>query len=101
MPAKPLIPSMIFRAWVQPPTATMVNSKDTGQNDKSQSAQTTSTRATPPKSHQTMAAEIKAASKRFKEPTSLLMSSTTPATNTGKAKMKSTGHNQVRDRKSV
>src|SRR5690625_7218606 len=43
-----------------------------------------------------MAADAKAASKRFKEPTSLLISSTTPATNTGKAAITNTGQSQVK-----
>ncbi|MNL28960.1 hypothetical protein D3C87_1506280 [compost metagenome] len=33
MPARPFMPSTIFSAWVQPPTANMVNSSDTGQYD--------------------------------------------------------------------
>ncbi len=33
MPARPFMPSTIFSAWVQPPTANMVNSSDTGQNE--------------------------------------------------------------------
>src|SRR5690625_11018 len=96
MPARPLMPSMMFKAWVQPPTATMVKSRDTGQKESNQSAHCTSTRTTPPNNHQAMAAEIKAANNRLSEPTSLLMSSTTPATKTGRAAINKTGHSQVR-----
>ncbi|MNN82549.1 hypothetical protein D3C81_1994910 [compost metagenome] len=34
MPARPFMPSTMFSACVQPPTANMVNSSDTGQNDR-------------------------------------------------------------------
>ena len=33
MPARPFMPSTMFSACVQPPTAIMVNRSDTGQND--------------------------------------------------------------------
>ena len=33
MPARPFMPSTMFSAWVQPPTANMVKTRDTGQND--------------------------------------------------------------------
>src|SRR3546814_13827519 len=74
----------------------MVNSNDTGQNASTQSAHDRPTRDTPPNSHQAMAADAKAANKRFPDPTSLVMSSSRPATNTGNAAMNSTGHNQVK-----
>src|SRR5690606_17295677 len=95
MPARPFIPSIIFRAWVQPPTAIMVKSSEMGQKPRTQSAQLTPTRDTPPSNHQAIAADRKAASKRFREPTSLVMSSTRPATNTGMAARNKTGHSQV------
>src|SRR5690625_981355 len=95
IPANPLMPSIILSTCVQPPTATTVKTKEIGQNDNSQSAHSTSTRITPPNSHQAIAAEANAASSRIKEPTSFLISSTTPAPNTGHAAMNKTGHNQA------
>src|SRR5690554_7721806 len=95
IPAKPLIPSMIFKACVQPPTAIMVKNKEIGQKAKIQSIQPTPTRDTPPMSHQAIAAEAKAANKRLREPTSLVMSSTKPAIKTGSAAINDTDHSQV------
>src|SRR3546814_4925974 len=74
----------------------MVNNKETGQNYNLLSAHDNPTRDTPPSSHQAIAADKKAASRRLPAPTSLVMSSSKPATNTGIAAMNSTGHSQVR-----
>src|SRR5690625_7049376 len=92
IPANPLMPSIILSACVQPPTARTVKTKEIGKNDNSQSAHSTSTRITPPNSHHEITAEANAASSRFTEPTSLLISSTTPATNTGNAAMNKSVH---------
>src|SRR3546814_13326432 len=74
----------------------MVNNKETGQNDNMLSAHDNPTPDTPPSSHQAIAADKKAASRRLPAPTSLLMSSSKPATKTGIATMNSTGHTPVR-----
>ena len=95
MPANPFMPSTMFSACVQPPTANMVKISDTGQNDSTQSTGAMPTRLTPPSSHQAIAAEANAASRRLLAPMSLVMSSSRPATNTGSAATNSAGHSQV------
>ncbi|MNL28961.1 hypothetical protein D3C87_1506290 [compost metagenome] len=53
------------------------------------------TRLTPPNSHQAIAADRKAASKRLLAPMSLVMSSSRPATKTGNAATNNAGQSQV------
>src|SRR5690606_13191249 len=95
MPASPFMPSTMFSACVQPPTAIMVKNREIGQNDNMLSAHDRPTRDTPPSSHQAIAADRNAASSRLPDPTSLVMSSSSPATKTGMAAMNKTGHSQV------
>src|SRR5690606_1383943 len=95
MPARPFMPSTMLSAWVQPPTANMVNSSDTGQNASTQSTGAMPTRLTPPSSHHAMAADRKAASRRLLAPMSLVMSSSSPATKTGITATNNAGHSLV------
>ena len=74
----------------------MVNNNEIGQKLRTQSNHSKPTRETPPKSHQAIAAEAKAANKRLPEPISLVISSKIPATNTGIAATNNAGQNQFK-----